>query len=262
MVRLFGQIGSRVDAALISCRGIFRFSTNVAASLLQSRRESLDAAVAVVVDQIYFTGWQALPILSSIALLLGSLVCFQALPYLIEVGAAEYIGVVFVVSIVRELGPLFTSIVVICRSGAAISAELSANKVNLELEALESMGINLYQFIVLPRVLGMVISMMALTIYFDAVALFGGYVVGSSRLGLTFPVYVRHIITALELQDVNITLLKSMLFGILVAILCSYYGISTGRASTEIPQVVARGVIQSVLLVIALNFVVSAMVYY
>lgn len=262
MVYLLGQIGSRIDTVLVSFKDIFQFTTDTTFSLFQTRRENIDAAIAVVVNQIYFTGLQAMPILGSIALLLGSLVCFQALPYLIDVGATEFIGVIFVVSIVRELGPLFTAIVVICRSGAAISAELSTNKVNLELEALESMGVDLYHFIVLPRVLGMAISMVALTVYFNALALFGGFFVGSSKLGLNFSSYVRHIISALEFRDIYISLFKSLIFGLLVAVLCTYYGMKAGRASTEIPQVVARGVIQSVLLTIALNFVVSAAVYY
>ena len=137
--------------------------------------QGIRSVITVISAQIYFTGVQALPLISVLALASGSIVIMQSNMQLTLLGGAEMIGNLLVVIIVREISPLLTALVVIARSGTAVASELGNMKVNRETEALELMGINPLSYIVFPRLVGGVLSVLALAFYFIVVALIGGF---------------------------------------------------------------------------------------
>ena len=241
---------------------IFRFTIASFQVLVRfHRRQGLSSASRVVLAQVYFTGLEVLPFLSLIALIVGFTVIVQSLPHLLGVGAHRLIGVILVISIIRELGPLLTAVIVASRSGAAIVTELATDKVLGEIEQLEAMGIDILHFIVVPRILGCIVATSCLIIYFDVVALIGGFLVAGFRTTMSFGIYMGYIFDALTLNDVYISFSKSMVFGLIIALLCCYHGLSAGRAATEIPRVARSGVIESVFFVFVLSAVVSALFY-
>jgi phospholipid/cholesterol/gamma-HCH transport system permease protein len=159
--------------------------------------------------------------------------------------------------VIRELGPLLTAIVVLGRSGTAIAAELATNGVLRETEALESMGVDPLQYVVIPRVVGAAISVAVLAVYFDMVALGGGamfawWLADVSPAALT--VSVRDALTPLDLW---LTVVKGAVFGLGIATLCSYEGLVGGRRPTDIPQCVTRGVVASLLFVFLVSVAFS-----
>jgi phospholipid/cholesterol/gamma-HCH transport system permease protein len=255
------RLGYRSRRVLEELSNFSRFVALAVASITAVPALGLRTAVMVVVRQILFTGVQALPFLTVVSLLVGTILVVQSLSQLAKIGAEELVGQIFVLAVVRELGPLLTAIVVIGRSGTAIAAELATNKVSGEIEALETMGIDIYQYVVIPRVLGMVISLFSLVIFFDAVAVLGVFGVAALKLTVPFHLFLQYVMGALSAADIYISAGKSVLFGLTIAFLCSYHGLIVGRSPTEVPQAVTRAVVQSIGLVFVMSGLVSVAFY-
>lgn len=216
----------------------------------------------ILINQVRFTAVQALPFLSMIALVIGVTVIVQAHAQAARFGLSEVLGRILVTVVVQELGPLLTAIVVIARSGTAIAAELATNGVMGETEALEAMGVDPLQYLVVPRVVGGAVSVALLTIYFDAVTLGGGAVVAALLGGVSAAEYASSLRLALTLGDLWITLLKGAIFGAGVAMLCSQEGLLGGRKPTDIPQCATRGVVASILFVFLVSTSISLLRYF
>ncbi len=223
----------------------------------RGRRE----AVRVIARQILFTGVDALPVTSVIALLLGIIVITQAGTQLPLVGAESLIGSVIVVGVIRELGPLLTAFIVIGRSGTAITTELGNMRVSQEVTALRLMGIPITRFIIMPRVIGMILAMLCLTFYFDLVAVLGGFVIAKLELTIPFTAFADSIVKSLSSLDVLVTAVKSVTFGTLIAAIGCHHGMAVGQSPTEVPQQTTKAMINSVTICLAVDMVIVCAVY-
>ena len=207
----------------------------------------------VLLKQVYFTGLEALPIISWIAIILGLVIVTQALSIMSKFGGG-LIGDVLVWVIVREAGPVFAAVIVIARSGTAIASELGSMKINAEVRSLELMGIDPMRYLIAPRVIGTMLSVFALTFFFEAVAILGGYLLAGFGANVTFSAYTSNILEAMSYQDVLVSVLKSVIFGLIIGAECSFHGLAVGRSITQIPQKTTRAVMGSLLSV----FIVDA----
>ena len=250
--------------------GIGQF--NYAAELLKMTYLSFRAALldqaqgfrtvfGVVSAQIYFTGWQALGLISALAVAIGSVVIIQSSAQLTLLGGWEAIGNVLVVVVVRELAPLMVALVVIARSGTAVASEIGNMRVNREIEALESMGIDPLSYIVFPRLVGGVISVICLTFYFNVAALLGGYAVAQFLNDMPFSFYLEALSQALAKEDVWIFLLKNIFSGMIIFTICCYQGFQVKKASFEVPVVTIKAVVNSIIYVVIFNVLITALVY-
>jgi phospholipid/cholesterol/gamma-HCH transport system permease protein len=230
--------------------------------LLSPGRHGRGESFRVIVRQILFTGVDALPVVSAIALMLGFIIITQAGTQLPRVGAGGLVGTIIVVVVIRELGPLVTAIIVVGRSGTAITTELGYMRVGREIEALELMGIRVMRFIVMPRMVGMILSMICLTLYFDAVAVLGGFLVARAKLTVPFDVFVEAITRSLSLTDLAVTVGKGALFGTAVAAICCHHGLSVGTSYTEVPQQTTKSMINSVTICLLLDILVTVTAYF
>ncbi|MEN0057941.1 MAG: ABC transporter permease [Bdellovibrio sp.] len=217
--------------------------------------------VEVISAQIYFTGWQALPLVSVLALGVGGVLIMQSLANLSFLGGTEMIGSFLTVMIIREAGPLLVALVVIARSGTAVASEVGNMRANREMEALESMGINPLSFIVFPRVVGGVISVLGLAFYFNFIALVGGYLVTRFVQDMPMAFYVDSLMRAFSGQDVFIFLLKNIFSGVIIFVVCCYQGFCVKRSPHEVPQVTTQAVVNSIIFVVVFNLIVSALFY-
>lgn len=215
----------------------------------------------VIVNQIRFTAVQALPFLTVMALVIGVTVVIQAHAQMARLGFSEWLGSILVTVVVRELGPLITAVVVIGRSGTAIAAELATNGVLGETEAMESMGVDPLQYLVIPRVIGGALSVAILTVYFDTITLLGGALFAGMLGDVHFVDYALSLRVALAPSDIWITLAKGGVFGAGIATLCAYEGLLGGHKPTDIPQCVTRGVVSSLLFVFLVSTIVSVVLY-
>lgn len=215
----------------------------------------------VILRQILFTGVEALKVITVIALLLGGAVIIEAYTQLPSVGGEAIIGNILVVVIVRELGPIITAFIIIGRSGTAISTEIGYMMVNHEIQAVEMMGINPLRFIVLPRLVGVAAAIFCLSFYFNIVALFGGYLFSRLIVHYPFARFVSDLGKALGFWDVAVSGIKCLLFGFVVALICSFRGFSVKFSFTEIPQVTTRAVVLSIYACFLINIIITAFFY-
>jgi phospholipid/cholesterol/gamma-HCH transport system permease protein len=215
----------------------------------------------IIARQVIFTGVDALPSTTFIALMVGLIVIIQAGTTLPQVGAGALLAQIIVLTIVRELGPLITAFIVVWRSGTAISTELGNMRVGKEITALEAMGISVTRFIVMPRLVGAIIAMICLTVYFDLVAVVGGFLVAKSKLTIPLGVYFEDIGNTLSLADLLITLIKAVLFGFTIAVICSYHGLLVEGSPTEVPQQTTRAMLNTVTICLVLDIVVTVGFY-
>lgn len=234
--------------------GIIAFSLSSAVLRFNKGRK---ATHNVLLKQIYFTGFEAIPIISWIALVLGLVVVTQSLDILPRFGAEGMIGDVLVWVIVRELGPVFAAVIVIARSGTAIASELGGMKVSKEITTLEVMGIDPMHYLIMPRVIGTAVSVFVLTFYLETVSILGGYMLAGFGKNMSFSVYMGSVFEAMGFLEAGVSLLKSLLFGLIIGAVCSYHGLCVKRSSTEIPQETTRAVIGSLRLVFVTDAVIT-----
>ena len=211
-------------------------------------REGRRVVNRVLVNQVYFTALQAVPIIIVLSSILSYLVISQAVRELGRINATEFLGTLMVVAIVRELGPLLTALVVTGRSGTAIASELGTNTVMGEVHALEGMGIDPVHYLVLPRFGAAVISVFGLVLLFDLVAIFAGLIAASAN-GMSSARYFDIVLQSLTPHDVWVTVAKGALFGAIIGIVPSYYGLSVRGGPTGVPVAVSHAVVGSILFI-------------
>lgn len=268
MARAVKFIGNQVDAMGRKSLGVIEYTLNVLLMIYLSFRaavfdqaQGLRSVFSVVSAQIYFTGFQAMPIISLLALASGGIVIMQSSMQLSILGGGEMIGNLLFVIIVREISPLLTALVVIARSGTAVASELGNMRVNREIEALEVMGINPLSYIVFPRIVGGVISVVCLSFYFTFIALLGGFLVTKLVHGIPFTFYIESLAQAAAKEDVFLFLLKNTFSGAMIFVICSYQGLLVQRSPHEVPQVTTKAVMNSIIYVIGFNLVVTTLFY-
>lgn len=225
------------------------------------RAQGFRTIVSVILAQIYFTGWQALPLVSVLALTTGSVLVLQSMANLSLLGGTQMIGSFLIVMVIREAGPLLVALVVIARSGTAVASEIGNMRANREIEALESMGINPLSFIVFPRVLGGVISVLCLAFYFNVLALIGGFFLTKFLQDMPFSFYLDSLARGFAKEDVFIFVAKNGFSGMIIFVVSCYQGLSVKKSPHEVPQVTTQAVVNSVIYVTVFNLTVTALFY-
>ncbi len=258
---MLGWLGKKCFDAVNYVWSLWELVTQAVWDLFRPTERGRQETLRVVARQILFTGVDALPVTSVIALMLGIIVITQAGSQLPKIGAGGLVGSVIVVAIIRELGPLITAVIVVGRSGTAITTELGNMSVGREVVALQSMGIPISRFIVMPRLVGMVISMFCLTLYFDVVAVLGGFLVAKTQLTIPLDTFLDEVTRALSFSDVALTGLKPLLFGMAVAAVCCYHGLSVRSSYTEVPQQTTKAMINAVTICLLLDIVMTITTY-
>ena len=211
--------------------------------------------------QILFTGIDGLPVISTVSALLGMIIIIQAYTLLPALGGVALVAQLLVIVIVRELGPILTAFIVIGRSGTALSTEIGNMKVAGEVDALRAMGIDPIRFLVAPRLMGMVISMLMLGIYFDLIGIIGGFIVAQLQIDMTVNVFLNNLLRILKVEDLYIGLVKNLFSGLSIALICCYQGMQVRRSSTEVPQRTTRAVVSSILFCVFFNAVFTVAFY-
>lgn len=233
-------------------RLIVRAGGDFVASQLHRRRP----VSRVFLKQIYFTGFEALKIVAVIALVLGTVIISQIIA-LAGTGNESLIGKVMIWLVIRELGPLLTAVIVIARSGTAIATELGAMRINGEIDSIESLGIDAGQYLIMPRVFGVTVAVVLLTVYFELISILGGFAIASLGWHIPFERLSEGVFASLTMGELLVSALKSFFFGLFLSAACCHQGLSVGRSATQIPQAGTKGVMQSLFLVFLVDGVVT-----
>jgi len=214
----------------------------------------------IIVNQIYFTGINALPFVITVALIIGGTVIIQSFNSLPKFGIEGFLGNLMVIIISREAGPLITALIIISRSGSAMVSEVATQKRNGEIRAFEAMGIDTRLYITFPRIIASSLTLLSLIIIFNMVAFIGGYIISSFIHYIPLGAFVMALIDSLTLKDLASMLIKSLIFGITIPTICCYYGIKP-KSPFEVPIFVSKAVSYTLLSIIVINAAISLLFY-
>ncbi len=218
---------------------------------------------AVLARQVLFTGIDAVGLIAILALIAGLSVVLQTQVWLTRFGQSALIGPILVAVIVREIGPVLVNFAVIGRSGTAIASELSTMRVQGEIRLLDALGLDAMTYLVLPRGIGVAISVFCLTVAFVLFSFVSGYLGGllmGADVGLP-GVFVNSVLKAITPADVCNLVAKTLIPGLLTGVICSTEGLSVRGALTEVPQAATRGVVRSVTALFFVSVLVSLVTY-
>ncbi len=214
----------------------------------------------IMMTQVMFTGVQALSLVSVIGLLIGASIIIQT--NMMMPADGELIGRVLVAVVLRELAPLITAIVVAGRSGTAIATELGNMKVNSEVLALSSLGIDPLRYVVLPRMVGCVVSVVALMIYFSIVSLSAAFAIGILATGASLSSFQQGVSGSVMPHDLALFFAKGLGLGTIVGWLSCHFGLQVNSSPTEVPQQASRAVVMSLLGCVVYNTALTAGFYW
>ncbi|MDR2150700.1 MAG: ABC transporter permease [Spirochaetaceae bacterium] len=214
----------------------------------------------ILIMQILFTFVEALAITACLALGIGAAVNIIGMQFLANISQEKQLYLVLI-CITREVGPLFTAIIVIARSGTAIATEIAGMVISHEVEAYISIGIDPVEHLGVPRFLGVTISLFLLNIYFSLFGLAGSFAVAALFNSLAASTYFGNLLQVLTVYDILILIIKSFVLGMTIAILSLIAGFGVERASTEIPIAGLKAVSSSLVWCILLDILLSALYY-
>jgi phospholipid/cholesterol/gamma-HCH transport system permease protein len=214
------------------------------------------------ISQAMEVGVRALPILSLITFFIGLILALQGAYELRTFGALNLVATAVALGMTRELGPLITAILVIGRSGSAFAAEIGTMKVTEELDALKTMAIGPIPYLVTPKFIAMMVMVPCLTIWANFMGIIGGSVFGVADAGFTFPSYIQASLDALFLRDIMTGLIKSLMFGITIAAVGCYEGLSTGAGAEQVGRSTTRAVVMSIFLVVMVDVIFTAIFFF
>jgi phospholipid/cholesterol/gamma-HCH transport system permease protein len=205
---------------------------------------------ASVTRHIYETGIQAIPIVSLIAFLISVIIAYLSAQQLRQFGAEIFTVDLVAIAVLREMGVLLTAIIVAGRSGSAFAAEIGVMRLNDEIDALHSMGVDPFEVLVLPRLIGLLISLPLLTIVADAMGLAGGALLSSLLLDISLTQFIPRLQDALAPTTFWAGLIKAPVFAALIALVGTYRGMQVRDSSRELGRLTTVAVVQSIFLVI------------
>ena len=226
---------------------------------------SLPAALRrfyLVVAQIHAIGNRSLLIIAASGLAVGFVLGLQGYYNLVRYGAAESLGLLVTLSLVRELGPVLTALLFAGRAGTSLTAEIGLMKAGEQLAAMEMMAIDPKQRVLAPRFLGGLIAMPLLAAIFSAVGVFGGYVVGVLMIGVDSGQFWSQMQSGVDVfDDVGNGLIKSVVFGVTCTFVALYQGYEATATPEGVAQATTRTVVISSLAVLLLDFVLTAVMF-
>ena len=218
-------------------------------------------SVRVLIMQIFFTFVQALGISALLALGIGAAVSIIGIPTLTMISQQQLIYSLLIIIITREMGPLLTAFIVIARSATAIATEIAGMVISHEVEAYISVGVDPIEHLAVPRFLGVTTSLFLLNIYFSVFGLAGSFIVAHAFFSIPVEYYFNNLLRQLTIQDMFISGVKSIAFGMIVSIGAITEGLSVERASTEVPVAGLRAVSNAFAGCIMVNIILTAMYY-
>ncbi len=255
--RLLQQLGSYVLQIVGDMLGILRLTFSSVVEAYRAPKSARNCMHAVWFEQIKFTGVDALLLTMAAGVLAGFIVTIQSMAILTQVGAADSLGKLMAVIVIRELGPLLVAFIVIGRSATAVSVELGTMVVGGEIAALRSLGIPLRPYVIFPRLAGLTVATIVLLIYFDIAAIAGGYLVSFLLTNLPPGFFLSSLAEHIHGIDLLATAAKGFLFGAIISSVACYYGLSVKRSTTEIPQVAIRAVVAAIFFCLSADLLLS-----
>ena len=202
-------------------------------------------------------GLNAVPIIAITSLLIGVVIAYQGAVQLKQFGANIFIVEMIGISATRELAPLIAAIVIAGRSASAFTAQIGVMKLTDEIDAMRTMGFRVWEFLVLPRVIALVIAMPLLVIIANCIAIFGGMIIAYSELGITYVEFLDRFRETVAMKHILIGLFKAPIFGLIIALVGCYRGFQINSSTESVGKYTTISVVNAIFWVIAFNALFS-----
>jgi len=216
---------------------------------------------ALIFEQMLFCGVESIPVVVVIALFTGMVVALQTGQALARFELEGTIGNVVAASICREMGPVFTAIIVAGRVGSAMAAQLGTMKVSEEIDALEVMSIDPTRYLVMPRVWALLIMLPVLTIFADLIGIVGGGVIARLQIGVSYYTYFDGVMTNLEIKDIYTGMVKAVVFGFSISAVACYQGLHARAGAQGVGRATTRSLVFAFLSILIFDYFISAIFY-
>jgi len=262
LVGIFGFVVNRILDMLDQIGAVFLLLIEAIRWIIRSvTRKKVRIGRSAIVSQIVRVGVRSIFIISLVSGCVGLILVLQMSPPLDKFGSKDYVANITGVAILRELGPLIASIVLTGFAGAAITAEIGTMVVGEEIEALEAHALNPVRFLVVPRVIATVISMTALAVIADVVAVVCGLFMGTVGLGIPFQRYVDNTLDQLKAVDFYTGIGKAVVFGLLIGLIACSNGLRVSGGAAGVGKATTNTVVQSIVSIIFADLIFTAVFY-
>ena len=212
-----------------------------------------------IIKQIDLSGIKALPIVILTSFLIGLVIAYQGAEQLQQFGANIFIVEMVSISVIRELAPMITAIVIAGRSASSFTAEIGTMKITQELDAMKTMGFEPSIFLVMPRIIALMIALPLIVFLADLVGIFGGMVVAKLQLGISYTEFIDRIYTEVDIRHFFIGMAKAPIFGFIIALIGCYRGFQVTGSTDSIGKYTTISVVNAIFWVIALNAIFSVL---
>jgi phospholipid/cholesterol/gamma-HCH transport system permease protein len=254
---LLARIGQQGLLSLANAFGMLSFVGENALALLRSLLRPKRIRWRAVLYNLQSTGFEALPITGMLSFLMGIVLAYQAAELLRLFGANIYVADLVGLSMVREISPMLTAIIVAGRSGSAYAAQIGTMKVTEEIDALRTIGVGPLDLLVLPKVLALVVALPLLTVYTDVMGVLGGMIMARAQLDVSFGAFVDRLDEAISLTSYLVGIGKTPVFAVIIALVGCYQGFQATGSAESVGRQTTLSVVQSVFLVIVTDALFS-----
>ena len=213
-----------------------------------------------ILKQIWFIGWKSLPVICLTGVFTGMVLALQGHPTLRRVGSEAFLGPLVALSLIRELGPVLSALMVTGRAGSSITAEIGIMRTNDQIDALELMGLNPFRYLVTPNLIALVVAMPLLSAVFDVIAIFGGYLLGVRVLGLNSGAYFGEMNNYVVVRDILNGVYKSMSFGVLIAWVCCFKGFYSRFGAEGVSAATTQAVVDASVLILVCDYLLTSFI--
>lgn len=217
-----------------------------------------------IIQQLYYIGAKSTLIILLVGLFTGMVLGLQSYYALVKFGAEGALGTLVALSLVRELGPVLTAIMITARAGSAITAEIGIQRISEQIDALDTMRIDPLKYLISPRIAASIISFPILTALFDLIGIVGGYVSAVIVLGVTSNTYFYRVQSSLELKDITDGFIKSIVFAVIVSTVCCFQGYfahmrADSHGAKAVGLATTSAVVLSCVLILLSDYVVTSL---
>lgn len=256
ITHLFGKIGKQILENLQSFGKIILF---LLIGILNIFKPPFQFSKTI--DQIWFIGAKSVFVIVLTGLFTGLVLGLQGYYSLVQFGSEAALGSAVALTLVRELGPVFTAIMVTARAGSAMAAEIGVMRTSEQIDALKTMHINPIRFLFTPRIIAAIISFPLLTALFDVVGILGGFISGSVMLGINRYVYMDTIVKSVYHHDIAGGFYKALVFSVVVSTICCYNGYYThlhsGFGARGVSLSTTNAVVQSCIFILISDYIIT-----
>lgn len=211
-----------------------------------------------ILQQVHFVGVKSGLVILLTATFTGMVLGLQGYYTLRKFGSDAFLGPAVALSLIRELGPVLSALMVTGRAGSAMAAEIGIMRITEQIDALTAMALNPLKYLVVPRIVAGLVAMPLLTAIFDVVGIYGGYLVGVELLGVSGGTYFGEMRQSVGMRDLTGGFVKSIVFGLLVTWVCSYKGYTTGYGAEGVSKATTEAVVLSSVLVLVSDYVLTS----